>query len=41
MREFFQAFCGAPELLLLTSRRFQHTAFQKELDDVVALGKLG
>jgi hypothetical protein len=41
MREFFQAFCGAPELLLLTSRRFQQTAFQKELREVTNMGETG
>jgi hypothetical protein len=41
MREFFQVYCGAPELLMLTSRRFQHSAFLKELDDVTMMGAMG
>jgi hypothetical protein len=41
MREFFQVYCGAPELLMLTSRRFQHTAFLKELREVTGMGELG
>ncbi len=41
MREFFQVYCGAPELLMLTSRRFQHTAFLEELKEVTTMGQLG
>ena len=38
-REFFESYCGVPELLMMTSRQFQHDAFQRDMEDVFSLGR--
>ena len=39
MREFFKAYCGVPDLLMLSSRQFQHDTFQKEISSLFQAGK--
>ena len=39
MREFFQAYCGVPELLLLSSRQFQHDMFHNEVRELCSKSK--
>ncbi len=34
MREFFQVFCGVPELLMLSSRRCQLFKFNDDVDEL-------
>ena len=36
MLEFFRGFCGVPDLLLLTSRHFQHATFHEDFSSFIA-----
>ena len=38
MREFFGAYCGVPELMLLSSRQFQHDSFAKDFQALIHEG---
>ena len=36
MREFFSAYCGVPELMVVSSRKFQHESFAKDFQEVIS-----